>query len=341
MRILDVRHEQTAAFAAEATGKLDPGAGARRAHRRAGCHQRHQRHRPGAVRRVADGRRRRPRPAEPLGQRQPPGARPAADRRLDHQERTHDPDRRRGGRRVRRGLPPGRLLPPRPGLRRRTRWTSSSTRRRRSLPDGSRTRGAEPDSDAVDRIGRLLADAERPVLILGTDVWADGAEEAALELVEAARHPRDHQRHGPRRRPRRPPAAGDQGARQGAEPRRPGRRRRHARSTSGSGTACSAARTAPSRPASSTSPTPPARSRGTPTLADSVSGDLSTVLPGLAAALDGTDRSVVEGLGRGPAGGRPRAPRRATRSCSRPRPTRSTRPASTASCSPGWPTTRS
>src|SRR6188472_2169928 len=53
------------------------------------------------------------------------------------------------------------------------------------VPDGSRARGAEPDGEAVDRIGRLLADAERPVLILGTDVWADGAERAALELVEA------------------------------------------------------------------------------------------------------------------------------------------------------------
>ena len=52
------------------------------------------------------------------------------------------------------------------------------------VPDGSRARGAEPDGEAVDRIGRLLADAERPVLILGTDVWADGAERAALELVE-------------------------------------------------------------------------------------------------------------------------------------------------------------
>jgi acetolactate synthase-1/2/3 large subunit len=53
------------------------------------------------------------------------------------------------------------------------------------VPEGSRERGAEPDGDAVGRIGRLLGDAQRPVLILGTDVWADGAEEAALELVEA------------------------------------------------------------------------------------------------------------------------------------------------------------
>jgi acetolactate synthase-1/2/3 large subunit len=53
------------------------------------------------------------------------------------------------------------------------------------VPDGSRVRGAEPDGEAVDRIGRLLADAERPVLVLGSDVWADGAEQAALELVDA------------------------------------------------------------------------------------------------------------------------------------------------------------
>jgi acetolactate synthase I/II/III large subunit len=53
------------------------------------------------------------------------------------------------------------------------------------VPDGFRDRGVEPDSDAIDRIGRLLADAQRPVLILGTDVWADGAEHAALELVES------------------------------------------------------------------------------------------------------------------------------------------------------------
>jgi acetolactate synthase-1/2/3 large subunit len=42
----------------------------------------------------------------------------------------------------------------------------------------------EPDADAVAEIGALLAAAERPVLILGSDVWADGAEAAALRLVE-------------------------------------------------------------------------------------------------------------------------------------------------------------
>jgi acetolactate synthase I/II/III large subunit len=54
-----------------------------------------------------------------------------------------------------------------------------------TLPDGARTPGAAPDTDAIERIARLLGEARRPVLILGTDVWADGAERAALELVEA------------------------------------------------------------------------------------------------------------------------------------------------------------
>jgi acetolactate synthase-1/2/3 large subunit len=43
----------------------------------------------------------------------------------------------------------------------------------------------EPDAGALSEVGALLAEAKRPVLILGTDVWADGAEEAALRFVEA------------------------------------------------------------------------------------------------------------------------------------------------------------
>ncbi|TGN64836.1 acetolactate synthase [Nocardioides eburneiflavus] len=42
----------------------------------------------------------------------------------------------------------------------------------------------EPDPDAIASVARLLARAERPVLILGTDVWADHAEVAALRFVE-------------------------------------------------------------------------------------------------------------------------------------------------------------
>jgi len=41
-----------------------------------------------------------------------------------------------------------------------------------------------PDGDDLGRIADVLAEASRPVLILGTDVWADGAEEAALRFVQ-------------------------------------------------------------------------------------------------------------------------------------------------------------
>jgi acetolactate synthase I/II/III large subunit len=45
-------------------------------------------------------------------------------------------------------------------------------------------RPVEPDDGVLALVGSLLAGASRPVLVLGTDVWADGAEEAALRFVE-------------------------------------------------------------------------------------------------------------------------------------------------------------
>ena len=48
---------------------------------------------------------------------------------------------------------------------------------------GARQR-LEADPDALAKVGALLAAASRPVLVLGTDVWADGAEEATLRFVE-------------------------------------------------------------------------------------------------------------------------------------------------------------
>ncbi|WP_104108110.1 acetolactate synthase [Nocardioides sp. 616] len=56
-------------------------------------------------------------------------------------------------------------------------------------PTGAKPAPLEPDGDVVTEIAELLATASRPVLILGTDVWADGAEEAALRLVEQASIP--------------------------------------------------------------------------------------------------------------------------------------------------------
>ncbi len=54
------------------------------------------------------------------------------------------------------------------------------------VPTVGPMRGADPDPEAIEQVASLLAAAQRPVLILGTDVWSDGAEEAALELVEWA-----------------------------------------------------------------------------------------------------------------------------------------------------------
>lgn len=57
------------------------------------------------------------------------------------------------------------------------------------VPVVGELRGEAPDADAIARIAGLVARAERPVLVLGTDVWADRAEDAALRLVEEMRLP--------------------------------------------------------------------------------------------------------------------------------------------------------
>ncbi len=46
-----------------------------------------------------------------------------------------------------------------------------------------------PDAADVERIAGLLREARRPVLVLGTDVWLGGAEEAARACAEALRLP--------------------------------------------------------------------------------------------------------------------------------------------------------
>jgi len=47
----------------------------------------------------------------------------------------------------------------------------------------------EPDPDALRSIAKLLAEAERPVLVYGSDVWMDRAEEAARDFAEGWRLP--------------------------------------------------------------------------------------------------------------------------------------------------------
>lgn len=64
----------------------------------------------------------------------------------------------------------------------------SHTTRVDSLP-GPTTEPVAPDTDAIDAIAGLIAGASRPVLVFGGDIWADGAEVAALEFVERTRLP--------------------------------------------------------------------------------------------------------------------------------------------------------
>jgi acetolactate synthase-1/2/3 large subunit len=52
------------------------------------------------------------------------------------------------------------------------------------VPRFEKAAPVEPDGEALDAVAARLATAQRPVLILGSDVWTDGAEDAARELAE-------------------------------------------------------------------------------------------------------------------------------------------------------------
>jgi acetolactate synthase-1/2/3 large subunit len=53
-----------------------------------------------------------------------------------------------------------------------------------ALPDPDPPAERRPDPDALAAVARLLGQAERPVLVLGSDVWADRAEDAARRCAE-------------------------------------------------------------------------------------------------------------------------------------------------------------
>jgi acetolactate synthase-1/2/3 large subunit len=52
------------------------------------------------------------------------------------------------------------------------------------IPEVPKSGPAEPDPDALTAVAGLLAAAAHPVLVLGSDVWSDGAEQAALRCAE-------------------------------------------------------------------------------------------------------------------------------------------------------------
>jgi acetolactate synthase-1/2/3 large subunit len=57
------------------------------------------------------------------------------------------------------------------------------------VPDAPRTQGEAPDPDDVARAAELLARAERPAIIAGTDVYWEGAWDALRAVVDAFRVP--------------------------------------------------------------------------------------------------------------------------------------------------------
>ncbi|MDQ1444102.1 MAG: hypothetical protein QOI20_566 [Acidimicrobiaceae bacterium] len=57
------------------------------------------------------------------------------------------------------------------------------------VPAAVDDRGVEPDADQAMKAAALLAAADRPVLVAGTDVWWNGAEDALRAVVEGLRVP--------------------------------------------------------------------------------------------------------------------------------------------------------
>jgi acetolactate synthase-1/2/3 large subunit len=57
------------------------------------------------------------------------------------------------------------------------------------VPPPVAPRGADPDPDQVTAAASLVAAAERPALVAGSDVWWDGAWDALRQLVESLRVP--------------------------------------------------------------------------------------------------------------------------------------------------------
>jgi acetolactate synthase-1/2/3 large subunit len=55
--------------------------------------------------------------------------------------------------------------------------------------DPAAGRGVEPDPDAIARLAELVAGAERPVFVVGSDVYWAGAEEALAQAVQHLRVP--------------------------------------------------------------------------------------------------------------------------------------------------------
>ena len=186
VRIVDVRHEQTATFAAEGMAKLTrrPGVAVLTAGPGVtnGISAVTTAHFNGSPLVVLGGRA----PAGPVGRRLAAGVRPRAGAGADHQDgpTITDPDDDRGGHRRR--WPSWPLAPHRGPV-----FVDFPLDVVFADGDGAdagrqgRPRPREVDPDELDRVGALIAAAERPALIAGCDVYWGGAWEELRAAVEA------------------------------------------------------------------------------------------------------------------------------------------------------------
>ena len=203
---------------------------------------------------------------------------------------------------------------PRPGLPRRPDGPALQPGRRRR----ARRRAAPAAPDARRRRARrrspsCSASAAHPVLVLGSDVWADGAEDAARRLAETAGVPVIANGMGRGILPAGHPLLVTRARSAGVRPGRPRRRRRHP-----AGLPARLRRLRrPRRRARRREGRAPRRlrraaGRRTSTLAGAAAGDLTLVLDGLAAAWTRlVRRPTYDRLGRRPA--RPAPTRRSPR----------------------------
>ena len=186
MRIVDTRHEGTATFAAEAYAKLTrkPGLAVLTAGPGVtnGVSAVTSAHFNGSPRRRA----RRAGAGAAMGRRVVAGARPAADPGADHEaggDGRRRVDRRRTGPRRR---PPRQRAASRAGVPRLPARRVRPLGRRRAGRHGRTAPTDRPIPDAVARLAALIADAERPAFLVGSDAYWDGAWrelEAAAEAL--------------------------------------------------------------------------------------------------------------------------------------------------------------
>ena len=228
--IVDVRHEATAAFAAEGWAKVtrEPGVAALTAG--PGRDQRHERDGVRAAEPLADGRARRARARRCAGARarcrRSTTCRSCARWSSSPRPRARRPRSRAWSTRPARSRGAPHTGPGVPGLPARRRVHGG-----RGAPPAERPRrrrARRPTAAALDRAAALLRDAERPVIMAGTNLYWGHGEQALRALAEAARRAGVPQRPRARLRARRPSSFFSRARKRGAEGRRRRARRRRA-----------------------------------------------------------------------------------------------------------------